>query len=762
MLQKVVHIKGVGRFKNCIAAGDVSLRRFSLVFAENGRGKTTLCAILRSLLTNNPALILGRRTLGSSERPDVHLMIDGTPVVFRNGAWSSTSPDIAVFDATYVSENVFAGDVVDTEHRRNLYRVIVGAGGVALATRVNELDGDIRAKNNEIRDCRAGLQRYLPSGMTVDAFVELPQDPSIESKIAEKEQELQSAQRATQLLQRAALAPVAVPAFPPAFAELLAKTFALVSESAERRVAQHMRQHKMEGRGEPWLTEGLGFVTGDTCPFCGQDLANADMIGMYRDFFGQEYRALRDQVTALSQQIENQIGDRVSAAVAQILLQNSNAAEFWSQYCTLTAPVLPDSGKVADVLTALRQEARSLLNLKAATPLDAVAPSDYFTRTLAAFEELRTAIGQYNSSVAAANAVIQGRKHQVETAIPREVETELGRLRAARARYTDSVVALCAGDLRLQAEKTVLEGAKAEARDQLDAHTSQVIATYGERINHYLERVNAGFRITTPTHNYRGGAPNTSYQILINRSPVDLGDADTPHDRPSFKNTLSAGDKSTLALAFFLAQLEQDPNGARKIVVFDDPFSSLDSFRRNHTVYQICRCEKACAQVIVFSHEPRFLKLLWDRVAPADRKTLQLARVGEENTTIVEWDIERAVQARYQADIEALQSFFSSGGGDADARDVIQKIRPVLEAHCRTVCPTQFLETDLMGVIVGKIRAAGTSHQLYEIADDLDEINIYCRRYHHGENSNDATEPIDESELQGYIKRTLLIAGCLS
>src|SRR5260370_30939593 len=144
MLQKIVHIKGVGRFKSCVAAGDVTLRRVTLLFAENGRGKTTLCAILRSLLANAPALVLGRKTLGNPDPPDIHLMIGGAAVLFRGGNWPF--PDIAIFDATYVSENIFAGDLVDTEHRRNLYRVIVGAQGVTLAARVNELDNEIRTK----------------------------------------------------------------------------------------------------------------------------------------------------------------------------------------------------------------------------------------------------------------------------------------------------------------------------------------------------------------------------------------------------------------------------------------------------------------------------------------------------------------------------------------------------------------------------------------------------------------------------------------
>src|ERR1700684_3085429 len=61
MLQRIISIKNVGRFKNCVALGDVTFRRFTLIFAENARGKTTMCAILRSLFTNTPAFIIGRR-----------------------------------------------------------------------------------------------------------------------------------------------------------------------------------------------------------------------------------------------------------------------------------------------------------------------------------------------------------------------------------------------------------------------------------------------------------------------------------------------------------------------------------------------------------------------------------------------------------------------------------------------------------------------------------------------------------------------------
>ena len=181
-----------------------------------GRGKTTLCAILRSLSTGSTDLVSGRATLGSNTAPEIRILLRNGLATYRNSAWTTaTFPDVAIFDGTYVSQNVFAGDVVSTDHRRNLYRVIVGAQGVVLANSINDLDDKIRAKNNEIRDNRAQLQGYMPPGMTVETFVALPQDATVTNRITAAEQELQAAQRATQIQQRAGLPAACVsPCFP--------------------------------------------------------------------------------------------------------------------------------------------------------------------------------------------------------------------------------------------------------------------------------------------------------------------------------------------------------------------------------------------------------------------------------------------------------------------------------------------------------------------------------------------------------------------
>ena len=67
-----------------------------------------------------------------------------------------------------------------------------------------------------------------------------------------------------------------------------------------------------------------------------------------------------------------------------------------------------------------------------------------------------------------------------------------------------------------------------------------------------------------------------------------------------------------------------------------------------------------------------------------------------------------------------------------------------------------------LGVMIGKIRAAGAGHQLFPLCDGIEELNVYTSRYHHGENPHAATEPINDTELQGYVRRTLeMTGGCL-
>ncbi|RWK54847.1 MAG: hypothetical protein EOR45_37675, partial [Mesorhizobium sp.] len=76
MLKKFIAIKNVGRFRNSAGTPNPQLKRQTFIAGANGFGKTTICAILRSLSSGEPAHVVGRKTLGSTDPLSVELLLD--------------------------------------------------------------------------------------------------------------------------------------------------------------------------------------------------------------------------------------------------------------------------------------------------------------------------------------------------------------------------------------------------------------------------------------------------------------------------------------------------------------------------------------------------------------------------------------------------------------------------------------------------------------------------------------------------------------
>ncbi|MBU6441032.1 MAG: AAA family ATPase [Betaproteobacteria bacterium] len=83
----------------------------------------------------------------------------------------------------------------------------------------------------------------------------------------------------------------------------------------------------------------------------------------------------------------------------------------------------------------------------------------------------------------------------------------------------------------------------------------------------------------------------------------------------TLEEVLSEGEQRSIAIGCFLAELRQfNHKGA---VVFDDPVSSLDHWRRQHVARRLTE-EARDRQVIVFTHDTVFLALLRDAAEHAD------------------------------------------------------------------------------------------------------------------------------------------------
>jgi wobble nucleotide-excising tRNase len=761
MLRRVIAIKNVGRFRNSVATPNPGFAKRTFIFGGNGFGKTTFSVIMRSVQSGDAAPVLGRQTLGSSQHPEIDLLFANGNCRLQNGTWSATAPKISVFDAAFVAANVHSGDVVDVAHRRNLYRVIVGTEGVGLAEQEQPLAEEARAKQAELTATERAVQALIPQGNALRDFLDLPADPEINTKIEAQRQIVNALKQAESIRTRPALTPLSVPAMPATTEAVLAKSLDGVAADAEATIAAHIQCHGMPREGERWIGEGMRYVVEDSCPYCGRDgLSGLDLIKAYRAHFSDAYRALQSEVADVRAKVERAFGVAAQAQVRITIERTGNLLEFWQQHCAVEPANLPAQEETVARMQEVFTQLTALLDRKATALMQPIFEAPELTATHEHQTQIVSSIAAYNSACTAANLAIQTVKTAAGGDDPNAAEVELLRLKTIKRRHDPASAAVCDRYRQLDAEKRDLERRKGEVREELEAHTARVIRPYEDRINYFLDLFNAGFKIMRTDHGYPGGIATSTYQLSISDIPVELGDSRTPIDRPSFKNTLSAGDRATLALAFFLAHLEREPDLAERIVIFDDPFNSQDSFRRHQTIYEIMRTANACAQIIVLSHDANFLQQLWLKCPPDERTAAQIIYHPTTGSKLATFDLEDACRGRARAELDDLLAFRATGAGNL--REIIKKLRVVLETFFRSNFPGSFLPEDNLGAILQKIRAGGAAHPAHSHYDTLERINDYTANYHHGEDARGAAEPVlDPTELIGYVKTTLKTVNAL-
>jgi wobble nucleotide-excising tRNase len=752
MIRKIVAIKNVGRFRSYSATGDVEFKRLTIFFGENGRGKTTLSAIFRSLKTGVATHVIERRTIGSADQPHVHLLMRAGSAEFNNGAWTGSFGDIEVFDETFVHRNVYAGDCIDHDHKKNLYRVIVGEEGVALAREVDSLDGKIRDANKQIGELKEAVTRSCPGGMDLDTFVGLTPVNRLDEQIAALEAEIAGLGQQIEIRLRKPLDRVMLPQLPAEVTAVLAKDIDGASGDVEVLVRGHIAKCAA-GLGEAWLTEGLPFVKDDACPFCGTDLASNKLLAAYRVYFGEVYRTIKEQVSDARRGVEDALGTGALLRLQKRLGENLTLQKFWNP---LTGLDLPDLSfdSVRGVLERLRNAAGEALGRKAGQILEAVAPGPEFDAAIATWRGVTSLVIEYNRVAETINAAIAKLK-AAGGADAGELRARLATLQVVKLRHSPAVAEICIKYHDAVLAKKKLDAEKKQAKKKLDDYTTTIFENYQSTINDLLGQFNAGFRIDKTKGRYVGGSPSSTFVLVINDAAIDLDDDKASPGNPCFKNTLSAGDRSALALAFFVARLHHDPRIAYKIVVIDDPITSQDMFRVTCTRQLISRLYTTAKQVVVLSHCPLFLRNLWENSASRDVKALQISRDGD-HSTLAEWDVENDTRGEYYQNYHDLTRYLATG--DGEKRHVARCIRVLLEEYMRLKAPQQFRRGEWLGTFVEKIRAAQPGEVLFgakPVLVDLEDINEYSKRYHHRENPGADGEPITDGELQGYVRRTI-------
>ena len=317
MIETIRLLRNIGTFDSVSSGAGIPLNRLSLIYAENGRGKTTLSSVLRSLASGDPEPVLERQRLGTDHPPHVVITDDGGgTVVFENGRWTNTVPDIAVFDDHFVAENVCSGIEIDSGHRHNLHEFIIGAQGVALNATLQTHIASIEEHNRRLQTKGNAIPAAARGNLTVDAFCVLEKQDDINSAVKEAERNLAAASEAAAVRRQNSFAPLMLPAFDlTAVEDLLGRDLPALEADASARVQAHIAS--LGDGGESWIGDGMNRIAAassgqnrEVCPFCAQDLAGSPLIVHYQAYFTAEYDSLKQAISDESQALNTALHSR--------------------------------------------------------------------------------------------------------------------------------------------------------------------------------------------------------------------------------------------------------------------------------------------------------------------------------------------------------------------------------------------------------------------------------------------------------------------
>lgn len=772
MIKRFNVIKEIGRFQNLSSnrGNEGDFAQFNVLYAHNACGKSTICDILRSLTTGKPEYIVGRKRIGATQDSEVIIQLDngGSPQTARlqSGAWNdlSSAPKIHIYDDRFVSENVFIGHYIDLGQRRNLYGLVIGAQAIALQQAVNTADQELKDATDALSRATTALNAHLPQSYTIDSFRRVEAIDDIDNKLTEAATELKKSKhrkaKAEAIRLRKPLSPISLKEIPSNFEAVLAMTLDDAALAAEEKIKEHLQQHA-NGLSINWVQQGYAAQKDSTCPHCGQDMSGMEILSYYKAYFSGEIQRQESQRNALKSSLDSALNFSVFAQIKEVLVSHENEKTWWKDAAnhSFELPEFCSIGEIEVLIQNIHNSLSDAIARKQASPSRAVPLTDGEQTAISDWERLRQQISQYNESIAIINQAVDLVKTQAATVDLKPFEDNLSMLTASKKRQEQAVIdAFSNYDTALQRKNTA-QSNKRNANDALRQQSDQLFERYGSKINEILSAFSVDFQIASDGVNFKGGQPSGQLAIELMGTRVDSRpESAADPSRSSLANTLSGGDRSALALAYFLACVELDAELANCIVVFDDPYHNQDRSRRQRTLEMVQGIASRAKQCFVLSHDLEFARAVTQRNGNHARTFV----IQELATTITleHKQLPMLPNRAYEKNYTRLSEYVHNPAAQSEhLKEVADTLRIILEEHLRLKFPLSWADNDWLGDMLAKIRDAEDGSPLQScrgLLEELGHVNTYSCRFHHGARGEQADEP-DPRELKGYAERTLRI-----
>lgn len=758
MITKAKRLKSIGKFYDfSSSANDLDWHKNTFVFAPNAYGKTTFVNVLRSLRDNDPKLIRARKTLGATANPEAVIVIAGGSHVFNGVRWDRPCPDIQIFDSPFIHANILTHEI-GHEHKKSIHKIIIGEQGKKLAEELSALKTKDKIKNQVVSNL---VGQFKKGGFTLamDAFlaISVAEETAVGDRIQKLEQDIKS-KESEEIVQKLAHPKLIVaPSFDLSTTkELASKKLVAVHETAEKLVLAHIgRNFKDSIQARQFIRQGLDQIQAD-CPFCGQDLKNAaDLLKAYREFFDDAFRRYQEEIAEQVASFEKWNLDNDLTVLVSTHNANLATVQQWEPYLGIFS--LSNIDATVETcrarLVGLKNEVQSDLEGKQKDP-NHNANLSQFDAFATELGTLKSVLEEYNSEV----ITFTEKANQYVANLPKSdiasIRQSLANEQEIKKRFAPEWKSWASAYPPAKKELDDLQIQKNTKQKKLESYSKSIFDTYQARINELLDTLGTDFAITglTGKTDERANESYSDFGFLILQQIVPL--TTRQDEAPCFKNTLSEGDKSTLAFAFFVATLEKQPGLERQIVVFDDPLSSLDETRREATSRLLLALSPTVMQLNIFTHKRDFLHMLCDKMP--DNKTLRLRFDKKDGTRFVVLDIEEDRKGDHARLIESMERYL-----DEDYGPTTESMQGNLRKLFETVLKTKYYRVLASGIKakhgLGTLLTTLFGVKLIDenIKPRLFDLCSVANGSHHGEIIDVTAQRLTRDELLPLIREAL-------
>ncbi|HHR6186974.1 TPA: AAA family ATPase [Providencia alcalifaciens] len=764
MLERLIKIENIKQWQHKGGLNQ-SFDKLNLIYGRNGSGKSTLCTLFEAINRRDRSSIEALKPLEINGNQIVNFKVSPKNITLDN----LDSPfTFQVFNQTFIDNNLYISNSKDRKQLSNYYEFSLGNVSVSKEIEIDNLKAKNDELTNKISPITNRLMALFPS-KTIAQISGIKPVTDVDNKLDKLKLNLQDLKVVEHFKKRKKLTLLKYDK-PDLNTDFFTIKIESLSKDAEDKVNQHIANNLKE-QDKYWIETGTKLVTeSNNCPFCAQSLSTSPIFYLYNEFINESYLNASSDFEIKSGKFElcvSDVGVKIEELISHVETNKNTIREWADRVDDLSLSF--DFTDFHSLSTNLYLECRKLIKEKSKDLL--------FKVDLTNFKELFDKIfsdmdfSAYNEKAMLFNESIDKFIDSLSKDAIHEIQNKISELESVKLRFSENVALDITTYKSLESDKKINNKEIKKLRDEITKEQEDSIRNHKDSINQILHDFHSMIRLKELEKDNRGknGSTRLKYVITFINNELSIED-ETQHKR-LFENILSLGDRSALALAFFLSRFSKS-NIDKSIIILDDPMSSLDNYRKDATILQISKLIENQYQTFVFSHDPFFLSDIYkhsilstctkcfeieasykdlDPLNPDSIKYISSRMIDRDN-------YDSYVLHSYRKEYDKLYNFVATGA-ESDKVEVARSIRPILEAYLRFLYPKHFIKGMWLGDMITAIREEkDPSSYFYDKNgrfNKITKINEFSKNYHHAEDFDTKIQSLEFTTVQYYAKETL-------